>query len=547
MLSPKYAYVVMRFDDRNRYGQNGIPANILFSGGARLVVSMRSETISKAGKRNRFAKVSVTDDGGTAQLVELLGAVGEYSAELEAYQLAFGIKPCRITLSDDQDHLITPSDDQDHLITPSHHQDRLTTSSSHQDDVIRYPKPEEWGLTPGQAEGREDCRGLHELPSSDVARWELGIHVADVAARIPPTSPLFQWAAERCASTYHSGITDEGGGSVPMLPPQLAHDELSLNEGVDRCAISLFLTIEDTTITSRRHARTLLCNRHATNYAAFGEDPPPHQSEASARTLLRSLSGQHDPEDLVAWTMIEYNSYFGQMLADLPADGTVVPGLVRHQVEAGVGAVYAFAQSGGKLRHESLQLANYAHCSSPIRRYPDLHNQHVLFTSLQPSLGVGAVDEARLQQLNERAVMIKWYHARVDTMELAYRCREASGPSSAHLPPHRTCREQSMSIALFLPPHPLPFSSGPHTPLTAPLAPQPLLALTQHIPQPPCFRRPPSSVVGSSPTRMATVPSGPHFLSTPPSAGCECRYTTATSPSPSRPSSTRAPSPEPQV
>ena len=37
--------------------------------------------------------------------------------------------------------------------------------------------------------------------------------------------------------------------------------------------------------------------------------------------------------------------------------------------------MYAFAVGGGGLSHASLGLTNYAHCSSPIRRYADLHNQ----------------------------------------------------------------------------------------------------------------------------------------------------------------------------
>ena len=42
-------YAVMRFDDRNRYGQNGISANLLFSGGQKVVVWMKDATIGKAG------------------------------------------------------------------------------------------------------------------------------------------------------------------------------------------------------------------------------------------------------------------------------------------------------------------------------------------------------------------------------------------------------------------------------------------------------------------------------------------------------------------
>ena len=87
MSGRTYAVAVMRFDDRNRYamgGQAGIPATILFSGGQKVVVRMKEETIAKAGKRNRFAKVELIAGAkaelGEAQMVELLGLVGEARA-----------------------------------------------------------------------------------------------------------------------------------------------------------------------------------------------------------------------------------------------------------------------------------------------------------------------------------------------------------------------------------------------------------------------------------------------------------------------------------
>ena len=76
-----YAVAVMRFDDRNRYAmgnQAGVPATILFSGGQKVVVRMKEETVAKAGKRNRFAKVEVESETAVeAQMIELLGNVGE--------------------------------------------------------------------------------------------------------------------------------------------------------------------------------------------------------------------------------------------------------------------------------------------------------------------------------------------------------------------------------------------------------------------------------------------------------------------------------------
>ncbi|EOD05524.1 hypothetical protein EMIHUDRAFT_121479, partial [Emiliania huxleyi CCMP1516] len=208
-MAVSYRFAVLRFDDRNRYGQDGVPGTFLFAGGESVIVRVKPATQAKAGKRNRFAKVAAlsSSNEGEAALIELLGPVGEYASELEAYQLHFGVKPCR------------------------------------------YPQKEEWALTGllGGGDGgslppceawRRDCSHLHvvsvdnastrdiddalsieasadggvartwrlspepslNLPRSFPAGVELGIHVADVAAHISPASPLFRWALERAGA-----------------------------------------------------------------------------------------------------------------------------------------------------------------------------------------------------------------------------------------------------------------------------------------------------------------------------------------------------------
>ena len=144
----------------------------------------------------------------------------------------------------------------------------------------------------------DDALSIHE----ENGRTILGIHIADVACRIPPGSPLDVWALQRAASAYNSGVYNnenmEGGSSVPMLPPQLAHDELSLNQDVDRHSVTLWLTIEDDAVVSARHERTLIRNRDKTTYDAMrsASEGPLLQ----LRKLLETLSREEDPEDLVA-------------------------------------------------------------------------------------------------------------------------------------------------------------------------------------------------------------------------------------------------------
>jgi len=382
----------------DRIGRFGVPCVLLFQGGVRCVVNTKKET-----KRNQWAKVKLTDGGEaegspemkTGELVEvrvcaragcllppksesdrvfptaahgaqILGPVGDFDTELYAYQLHFNILPCR------------------------------------------YPSIDSWGLLPQidadtLDSGRQDCTHLRVLSidnastrdiddalsfefsgPGDMATCRIGIHVADVAARVPSNSPLFEWARARASSAYHHGPSDDGvgGGSVPMMPPQLAHGALSLNEGQARPAVTLWLHVELGCIVKREHARTLIVNTSATTYTLFAADEEP--DTVRARGLLQMLSGATLAEDLVAWTMVEYNGYFGGILAERAAAAATSDGqgLLRVQEKEDSGALYALAAPSGAQGHAKLGLETYAHMSSPIRRFSDLFNQHVLFETL---------------------------------------------------------------------------------------------------------------------------------------------------------------------
>jgi exoribonuclease R len=350
-----------------------VPCVLLFQGGMRCVVNTKKET-----KRNQWAKIRISEAGDaanqsaemkTGEIMEILGPVGDFDTELKAYQLHFNILPCR------------------------------------------YPTIDLWGLLPAidvdsLEPGRQDCTHLRVISidnastrdiddalsfefegAGDMATCRIGIHVADVAARVPTNSPLFEWARVRASSAYHHGPSDDGmgGGSVPMLPPQLAHGSLSLNEGQMRPAVTLWLYVEMGCIVKREHARTLIVNSCATTYALFGEDEEP--DFVRSRGLLEMLSGASLPEDLVAWTMVEYNGYFGTLLAQRAAAAATSQGqgLLRVQATPDEAALYALASpaaASGAQRHAKLGLDTYAHMSSPIRRFSDLFNQHILFSSL---------------------------------------------------------------------------------------------------------------------------------------------------------------------
>lgn len=177
-------------------------------------------------------------------------------------------------------------------------------------------------------------------------------------------------------------------------------------------------------------------NGNATTYSKFGASTDPFA--ARARDLLTVLSHASDPEDLIAWSMVEYNAYFGRLMASTHSSAQPFGGLLRVQSDPTKSALYrgildeVDEGSASAFKHVGLELDYYAHCSSPIRRFSDLLNQHTVFQTLDvsrltssPSSGDTAKSALvqSIREVNDRSGTVARYHATVDAMELAYEAR----------------------------------------------------------------------------------------------------------------------------
>src|SRR6184192_3801855 len=141
-----------------------------------------------------------------------------------------------------------------------------------------------------QLEGREDLRKEFIVTiDPDDARdfddaihvektkngWQLGVHIADVAAYVEPGSALDREARRRGNSVY---LPDR---VIPMLPERLSNGVCSLNPGVDRLTHSAFIHFDKNGVAkSARFSRSVIRSAHRLTYKqayAILKSPPRDQ------------------------------------------------------------------------------------------------------------------------------------------------------------------------------------------------------------------------------------------------------------------------------
>src|SRR5213082_2827994 len=141
------------------------------------------------------------------------------------------------------------------------------------DEANRIPKSVERRMINGREDLRkkfivtidpDDARDFDDaiqIEKTDNGGWQLGVHIADVAAYVEPGSALDREARRRGNSVY---LPDR---VMPMLPERLSNGVCSLNPGVDRLTHSVFINFDKNGVAKRtRFAKSVIRSAQRLNY-----------------------------------------------------------------------------------------------------------------------------------------------------------------------------------------------------------------------------------------------------------------------------------------
>src|SRR5438132_287071 len=112
-------------------------------------------------------------------------------------------------------------------------------------------------IDPDDARDFDDAIQVEKTKSG----WQLGVHIADVAAYVEPGSALDREARRRGNSVY---LPDR---VIPMLPERLSNGVCSLNPGVDRLTHSVFINFDKNGVAKRaRFAKSVIRSAQRLTY-----------------------------------------------------------------------------------------------------------------------------------------------------------------------------------------------------------------------------------------------------------------------------------------
>jgi len=244
-------------------------------------------------------------------------------------------------------------------------------------------------------QGCKDVDDVLTFEEIDSNIWRVSITISDVAAYIEEESPVDIYASLIGQTLYDT----DGTPLRSMLPKEYSEKSCSLLPNKTSIGITLQFIWNGKEITNKEWFESILETNKSYTYEEFQESDSPYKAPLAA--ISNYLAKGECPYDSHKWIeqcMLFYNNEAGQILKN---KGMGVlrkhsrPNLEKLEKYRSVlssdleklafsAADYCLAEELDT-RHFGLESDNYAHTSSPIRRYADLVNQRVLKLHIRKS------------------------------------------------------------------------------------------------------------------------------------------------------------------
>jgi ribonuclease R len=196
-------------------------------------------------------------------------------------------------------------------------------------------------VDPATARDFDDAISAERLSDGAVRVW---VHIADVAAHVPPDSPVDKEARRRATSVYVPGAVE------PMLPHALSSDACSLIPHAERLAVTVELVLRDAQILSASFYRSIVRSNMRLDYeqvdrifAGAERAPEPWGAPlAAARSAAAALQAARESGGALVISSEEPDFSFdehGEILEIVPRAQTESHRLIEHLMIAANEAV----------------------------------------------------------------------------------------------------------------------------------------------------------------------------------------------------------------
>ena len=270
----------------------------------------------------------------------------------------------------------------------------------------------------------DDVLTVEEIKTGNDIVWKVSITISDVAAYVELNSPVDIYASLIGQTLY----TPEGIPLRPMLPKEYSDEFCSLIPNKTSLGITLQFIWNGKEITDTVWFESILKTNKSYTYEEFQESDSPNKEllASVANYLAKEGVTAYDSHKWIEQCMLFYNKEAGQILKNKGMgilrrhSSPNLEKLEKYRINnipeleklAFSAAEYCLAEKL-ETRHFGLESDNYAHASSPIRRYADLVNQRVLKLYIRKSSEQHIVPIA-MYDMNYRTRLNKNYSRDLD-------------------------------------------------------------------------------------------------------------------------------------